>query len=79
VWIRLRRSGDLVRLEIEDDGRGFEPTGAPDHVDANRGLGLRSMRERLALVGGLLTIESRTGAGARVVAELPLPAHQKAG
>ena len=38
---------------IEDDGAGFDPSGLDDH-----GLGLVGMRERLALLGGRLAIES---------------------
>jgi signal transduction histidine kinase len=52
---------------IEDDGRGFSPDGGTD------GLGLLGMRERLALLGGRLKIESSPGAGATIVAEVPVP------
>jgi signal transduction histidine kinase len=51
---------------IEDDGRGFTPDGTGD------GLGLLGMDERLALLGGKLKIESSPGAGATIVAEVPL-------
>ena len=51
---------------IEDDGRGFDPEGATE------GLGLLGMRERLALLGGSLAIESTPGAGTTLVAEVPV-------
>jgi signal transduction histidine kinase len=51
---------------IEDDGRGFDPQ------DATEGLGLLGMRERLALLGGSLVIESSLGAGTTLVAEVPV-------
>ena len=51
---------------IEDDGRGFIPE------DDGEGHGLIGVNERLALLGGKLKIESRPGAGATIVAEVPL-------
>ena len=56
-----------LRLEVADDGVGFDPAGPfPGH------LGLTSMRERLADVGGRLEIESARGAGTVLRAHLPL-------
>ncbi len=67
-WIGLRLDaipGALV-LEIVDDGNGFDSGGAfPGH------LGLISMRERMANIGGTLAIDSHPGAGATIRAELP--------
>jgi two-component system, NarL family, sensor kinase len=62
--VRLR-AGDVLALVVEDDGTGL----APDHV---AGLGLRSMRERAAEVGGQLQITPGPAGGTRVVATLPL-------
>lgn len=56
--------GDGFRLEVSDDGDGFEPEGP-------RGLGLIVMRERAQTVGGALAIESAPGAGTRVTLRLP--------
>ncbi len=59
--INLRCLPGLLELEISDDGKGFDP--------ASRlpgGLGLRSMRERAALLGGELVIDSSPGKGTRV-------------
>jgi signal transduction histidine kinase len=67
VTIRLSRSGALVRMEIADDGGGFD-------VRVRRGptgLGLTSMEERLRLVGGRLRLDSTPGRGTRVVAVAP--------
>jgi two-component system, NarL family, sensor histidine kinase UhpB len=52
---------------IEDEGAGFDPS--KTRTDA---LGLEGMRERLALVGGRLQIESSASAGTTIVAEVPL-------
>ena len=70
VSILLERSGDTVRASIQDDGRGFDV--AATLRSRERGLGLFGMHERLTLVGGDFRIESETGRGTRVVAEVPL-------
>jgi signal transduction histidine kinase len=55
-------------LEIHDDGIGFDPTEA----SRRSGMGLLSMRERLALVDGWLDIKSAPGNGTTVSATVPL-------
>jgi signal transduction histidine kinase len=55
-----------IRLEVSDAGAGF------DTASASPGLGLITMRERLAIVNGELFIESRPGAGTIVTARVPL-------
>jgi signal transduction histidine kinase len=67
VSIVLSRKPGAVTALIEDDGRGF------NHDGSSAGLGLLGMGERLTLLGGRLTIESRAGAGTTIVAEVPLP------
>ncbi len=64
--------GELV-IEIEDDGRGFEPAAVSVTGETARGLGLLGMRERVELVGGHLTIDSAPGRGAHVTVRVPLP------
>lgn len=66
VSIVLARTSRSVSAVIEDDGRGFDPD---ERVD---GLGLLGIGERLALLGGKLKVESSPGAGATIVAEVPL-------
>jgi signal transduction histidine kinase len=68
VSIVLARAGGSVTALIEDDGRGFEA----DERERG-GLGLLGMGERLALLDGMLKVESRPGAGTTIVAEVPLP------
>jgi signal transduction histidine kinase len=55
---------DQVRIEVEDDGVGLLPNHRP-------GVGIASMRERVAELGGSCTIESPAGGGTRVLAILP--------
>ena len=66
VSIILSRSGGMITAVVEDDGRGFDPDAGRD------GMGLDGMRERLALLGGKLKLESSPGAGTTIVAEVPL-------
>ncbi|HEY3907157.1 MAG TPA: sensor histidine kinase [Streptosporangiaceae bacterium] len=55
-----------VALDVRDDGRGFDPTAAPDS-----GFGLIAMRQRVQEQAGLLLIESEPGAGTAISARLP--------
>lgn len=65
----------LVRLEVHDDGKGFDPA-----ERRRAGHGLRTMAERAASLGGALTIESTPGDGTRLRLEIPRGAgHQVAG
>lgn len=61
-----------VRLLVEDDGRGFDVEATDARVRAERRLGLAGMRERAALVGGTLTVESSPGAGTTLHVRIPL-------
>jgi signal transduction histidine kinase len=56
-----------VRVVIEDDGMGFDTSTPMD-----QGLGLRSMGERAALVGGTVRVTSAPGAGTAVILEIPI-------
>jgi signal transduction histidine kinase len=64
VRIRVALDYDVVRLEVEDDGRGFDPQVRAD------GYGLVGMRERVALAHGQLDIDSASG---RTVVRATLP------
>lgn len=71
VDLRLRSDGTTARLEVADDGRGFDPastapTGRPDSF------GLRAMRERAEQLGGRLRIDSGPQ-GTTVLVDLPIP------
>lgn len=68
VGITLRPEGGGIVLVVEDAGAGFDPE-APAALS---GLGLTSLRERLRLVQGRLTIESMRGRGTTLTAWAPL-------
>jgi signal transduction histidine kinase len=73
--IRLRATDSTLRIEVEDDGRGFQP----DAVTLAGAFGLFSVRERLAYVGGRLELSSAPGKGTRAIIEAPLaPATERA-
>lgn len=67
VSVELTRTGDALTIVITDDGVGFDPL----HV--RNGLGLLSMKERVALVNGTLDITSTAGKGTHVCVRMPLP------
>lgn len=71
VRIRLlaRRTGERLRIVVEDDGRGLPEGWDPD---ADLGTGLRTVRDRVHGAGGDLRFFPRPGEGLRVVIRLPV-------
>jgi len=73
VRVRLLRDKAGVELRVTDDGAGFDATARPEGKAGNqRRLGLQGMRERAALLGGSVTVESRAGAGTTITAHFPV-------
>jgi signal transduction histidine kinase len=71
LTIRARVQDDgWVRIEVEDDGRGFDVTAVPKER-LHGGLGTQTMCERAIALGGRTTVHSAPGSGTRVVIELP--------
>ncbi len=67
VTFRAAVSEGGLRLELEDNGRGFDPATAGRFND-----GLGNMRDRARLAGGRCTITSTPGTGTKITVELPL-------
>ena len=67
-----RRDGHAV-LIVEDDGEGYD---AEAQVQSGRGMGLISMQERAALIGGIVEIESQSGEGTTVYVKVPVSEHR---
>ncbi|MGP3916877.1 sensor histidine kinase [Nonomuraea sp. 10N515B] len=66
VTVTLREAGDDLAVSVTDDGTGFDPA-------VNRaGVGMASMRERAAELGGTVRLDSAPGKGTTVAALLPL-------
>jgi len=68
--VELRGEHDLVELSVKDFGRGFDPQASA----VGSGLGLISMRERVHLVNGTISIESLPQWGTAIRARVPVPA-----
>jgi PAS domain S-box-containing protein len=75
--VALTRRGTKVRLEVRDEGRGFDPSAVSGEGSPVERVGLSSMQERIVLLGGELEVRSEPGAGTSVIAEVPLPATSK--
>ena len=69
--LELRGDAEGVIVSVRDEGRGFDFDAAMERSRGAGGFGLPSVRERLALFGGRLEIESAAGAGTRVSLWLP--------
>jgi signal transduction histidine kinase len=74
VKVMLSSKRARLLLVIQDDGVGFEPQSAY----ANRGLGLISLSERVAAVGGTVSVRSKPGMGTTTTVGIPLPDNHKA-
>jgi PAS domain S-box-containing protein len=73
VSVVVDRSGDTLQLTIEDNGGGFDLFAKAEPGNERRGgLGHVGMRERLALIGGQLEIESSAGTGTTIFVRIPL-------
>jgi len=71
IVITVAAEKGRIGVRVEDDGRGFEPSG----VDTTEHLGIQSMRERVKDLGGELRIESAPDRGTVVIASIPSRAH----
>jgi signal transduction histidine kinase/ligand-binding sensor domain-containing protein len=72
VRLRLALSPEGLRIEIEDDGRGFEAEAGDPWAD-----GLRNMRQRMQELGGECRIASQSGSGTLISVELPWRTRQE--
>jgi signal transduction histidine kinase len=71
AWIEINLCpGKLGKLEIRDDGDGFDASASSSAYGSH--IGLRQMRERVAAMGGRLNIGSELGKGTVLSAEIPL-------
>jgi signal transduction histidine kinase len=68
--VYLQRLPNTVLITVEDDGAGFDPA-TTQGTDGRRGLGLISIRERVAELHGTLRLESAPGKGTRLTVEVP--------
>ncbi len=71
VTVTVDAVAGQLKLEIGDDGIGFDPNQARDFLRAGK-VGLASMRERIELASGTFVVRSSPGSGTTIVATLPL-------
>jgi signal transduction histidine kinase len=69
--VKANNTASDIVVEVSDAGAGFD-LASPPPPSRKRGLGLKSVRERLSLIGGSVTIDSKPGAGTTVVLTAPL-------
>lgn len=69
AFIHVVRENDKLSISVEDNGQGFEP---PLNFTPHNGIGLPGLQNRVGLLGGTLTINSRPGQGTIVSIELPV-------
>jgi signal transduction histidine kinase len=72
VWVKLGRQNGSIRLQVRDDGRGFEGTVAPLPGSGDQ-VGLATMRERVGALGGSLVLTSVLGGGTLLEVTVPVP------
>jgi signal transduction histidine kinase len=72
IAVRLTQYPDRLRLTVTDDGRGIAGSADPARLVARGHFGLAGMRERAAMVGGTLDVQTAIDYGTVVVLEIPL-------
>ncbi len=71
--VRLWSEDANICLEVSDEGRGFEPEDLEQAIteEHTEHIGLRGMRDRVAILGGRFALDSQVGKGTRIYVELP--------
>jgi signal transduction histidine kinase len=72
VSIVLEKKLEGLALVLEDDGIGFDPENSQQGGGRAPGLGLSGMKERVALLGGTIAVESGPGKGSTIFVQIPL-------
>jgi signal transduction histidine kinase len=73
VMLRIERTDGAIVLRIQDNGRGFSPEPGPHSVADGQGFGLRSIAERVRLLGGTHSLKSIPGEGTLLSCIVPIP------
>jgi signal transduction histidine kinase len=67
IKVQIDLGNDLIRVNVEDNGKGFDPEILKDSTS----LGLKLIRERAEMLGGNFEIDSAAGSGARISFTVP--------
>jgi signal transduction histidine kinase len=73
VLVQIAADEKTLLIEIEDDGKGFDPKSVVQPSETGRGLGLLGMRERVEILGGKMSLDSAPGEGTHLAFEIPIP------
>jgi signal transduction histidine kinase len=71
VSVHVETAGSQLRVEVSDDGGGFDAGRAREYLHMGR-VGLASMRERVELANGTFVVHSTPGRGTTIIATMPL-------
>ena len=76
VTVTLDMGHDQITCTVEDNGQGFNPElifaeNEQDDGKENKALGLKTLRERVELIGGQMMIDSEEGGGTKVTISIP--------
>ncbi len=75
IWVRMKDyDTDLVLLEVQDDGVGFDKNSVESSYDQRGSLGLKNMNERTDMVNGIFRMDSVIGKGTTIQVLIPLNA-----
>ena len=72
IYIRMKKIGNYFEAEVEDNGRGFDFKAVSNQSDRSSGFGLKSMRERVEIIGGLFSLHSFSGTGTCIRIAFPV-------
>ncbi|MDD4053086.1 MAG: ATP-binding protein [candidate division Zixibacteria bacterium] len=75
IRVSLRRDGDGVMVQVEDDGRGFDPAILEKDCEKDSKFGLFNIKERFNLLGGSMEIHSSPGNGTKITLVAPVEPH----
>ncbi len=72
IWVRMQRKKDLLFLEIEDNGKGFDVDRVQANYEPRGSLGMVNLHERTELVNGIIKIDSSPGRGTKIRVTIPV-------
>lgn len=75
----IRRADGMIRIRIEDRGNGFDYPAVRTRQGRGAGFGLYSIEDRIAFLGGAMTVDTAPGVGCRIVLTAPMAAGRRAG
>lgn len=67
IKVHLDMGAEVIRLAVEDNGKGFDP----EKAEMDEGLGIKLIRDRAEMLGGTFEVDSAIGQGARITLALP--------